>query len=179
MGLRPHRRNLVVWRQSAGSAGRSGSPFSGLARTGRIRRWIRTGTLLSVVAVLRLARAARARWRPLLPGTVLTAAGVALRGGAGAMVLLPGLMFLVSAVLIPVSPGADAMERSELERQLAGYSTPAQRRELEATLDRYPDAITGEIRDILARQAAAAGTNRSPSGTWSGSNSRDGFASRP
>lgn len=167
MGLRPYRRNLVVWRQSAGSAGRSGTPrFTRLARTRRIRRWIRTGTLLSVVAVLRLARAARARWRLLLPGGVLTVAGVVLRGGAGGMVLLPGLMFLVSAVLVPVSPQADALERSELERELAGFSTPAQRRELEAILDRYPDGITDEIRDILARQATAAGRSRLPAGGW-------------
>ena len=167
MGLRPHRRNLVVWRQSAGSAGRSGSPFSGLARTGRIRRWIRTGTLLSVVAVLRLARAARARWRPLLPGTVLTAAGVALRGGAGAMVLLPGLMFLVATPLTPASTKADRRRRSKLERDLAGYSTPAQRRDLEATLDRYPDGCTYEIRNILARQARASDNHRIPGCGWS------------
>ena len=167
MGLRPYRRNLVVWRQSAGSPGRYGAPrFTRLARTRRIRRWIRTGTLLSVVAVLRLARAARARWRLLLPGGVLTVAGVVLRGGGGGVVLLPGLMFLVSAVLVPVSPRADAAERSELERELAGFSTPAQRRELEATLDRYPDGITDEIRDILARQATAAGRSRLPVDGW-------------
>jgi hypothetical protein len=46
--------------------------------------------------------------------------------------------------------------RSELERELAAYSTAAQRRDLEATLDRYPDDITYELRDILASQAMAA-----------------------
>lgn len=44
---------------------------------------------------------------------------------------------------------------SELERELAAFSTPAQRRDLEATLDRYPDNITYELRNILARQAVA------------------------
>jgi len=29
---------------------------------------------------------------------------------------------------------------SDLERELAGYATPAERRDLEATLDRYPEA---------------------------------------
>jgi hypothetical protein len=163
MGLRSHRRSLVVWRQSAGSAGRPGSPpFIRLVRTRRIRGWIRTGTLLSVVAVLRLARAARARWRPLLAGGVLTVAGVVMRGGTGGMVLLPGLVSLVYAALVPATTKTDRVRHAELERELAGYWTPAQRRDLEATLDRYPDGITSEIRDILARQATATGNHRIP-----------------
>ena len=52
--------------------------------------------------------------------------------------------------------------RSELERELAAYSTPAQRCDLEATLDRYPDDITYELREILASQAMAAYNNRIP-----------------
>jgi hypothetical protein len=44
---------------------------------------------------------------------------------------------------------------SDLERELAGYETPAERGDLEATLDRYPDGITHELRDILARQSMA------------------------
>ena len=50
--------------------------------------------------------------------------------------------------------------RSELERELAAYSTPAQRSDLEAILDRYPDSITYELRDILASQAMAADNHR-------------------
>ena len=50
----------------------------------------------------------------------------------------------------------------ELERELAAYSTPAQRCDLEATFDRYPDDVTCELREILARQAMAAGNNRYP-----------------
>ena len=43
----------------------------------------------------------------------------------------------------------------ELARELAAYSTPAERRDFEAILDRYPDDITYELRDILASQAMA------------------------
>jgi hypothetical protein len=52
--------------------------------------------------------------------------------------------------------------RSELARELATYSTPAQRSDLEAILDRYPDDLTYELRDILTSQAMAAGSNRYP-----------------
>ena len=69
--------------------------------------------------------------------------------------LLPGLLFLFTAPLIPASLATDQPRRRLLERELAAYSTPAQRRDLEATLDRYPDGIAGELRDILATQAAA------------------------
>jgi hypothetical protein len=157
MRLRAHRRNLVVWSPSVGPAGRCGAPgLTRLARTRRIRRGIRVGALLTVIGLMRLARGVRPRWRPLLAGTVLTVAGVMLRSGAWGVVLLAGLWFLVYALLIPVGPDTDRKRRSELERELAGYSTPAQRWDLEATLDRYPDAITDELRDILAHQALAA-----------------------
>lgn len=43
--------------------------------------------------------------------------------------------------------------RRRLERELAAYDTPAQRADLFAMLDRYPDGTTCELRDILARQA--------------------------
>ena len=43
--------------------------------------------------------------------------------------------------------------RSDLERELAGYATPAERGDLEETLDRYPYGTTHELRDILARQS--------------------------
>ena len=45
--------------------------------------------------------------------------------------------------------------RSDLERELAGYATPAERGDLEATLDRYPYGATHELRGILARQSMA------------------------
>ena len=43
--------------------------------------------------------------------------------------------------------------RAELERELAGYASPAERRDLEAALDRYPGGTTHELRSILARQS--------------------------
>lgn len=156
MRLRAHRRNLVVWSTSAGPAGRySALGLTQLTRARRIRRHIRIGVLLTVIGVVNLARVARPRW-PLLAGVVLTVAGVMLRGSAWGAVLLPGLMFLLSAPLIPASPAADRRRRSQLERELAAYTTPAQRCDLEATLDRYPDSVTDELRDILASQAMAA-----------------------
>ncbi len=156
MRLRAHRRNLVVWSTSFGSAGRYSAPtLTRVTRTKRIRRCIRTGLLLTIVGLMGLARALRPRW-PLLVGVVLTVAGITLRSSVWGAVLLPGLMFLLSAPLIPASPDAGRRERSQLERELAAYSTLAQRCDLEAALDRYPDSDTHELRDILASQAMAA-----------------------
>jgi hypothetical protein len=165
MRRRAHRRNLVMWDSSAGPAGRYGAPgLRRRTRTRQIRRCVRTGALLTVIGLIHLARAVRSRWRPLLAGTVLTVAGVVLRGGSWGAVLLPGLLFLAAAVLLPPSPKADRKRRSELERELTGNLTPAQRRDLEATLDRYPDSVTYELRRILARQALATCANGIPGG---------------
>jgi hypothetical protein len=155
MTLRP-RRNVVLWRQSAGPDGRYAAPR--VRRAKPIRRWIRIGALLTVIGLVALARAVWARWRPLLPGVVITAAGVMLRGGPGGIILLPGLMLLMSAPFMP----AHSKARQRLERELAAYSSPADRRDLEATLDQYPDEVTRELRDILASQAVAARRNRIP-----------------
>jgi hypothetical protein len=160
MRLRPYRRTLVVWRQSAPSSGRHGALRR--VRFRRIRRWIRVGALLTVIGLVSFARGVRPRWRPVLAGVVLTTIGVILRNGPGNVVLLPGLVLLVSAPLLPGRPDDDSMRRSELERELALYSTPAQRRDLEATLDQYPDGITHDLREILARQATAACDGRFP-----------------
>ncbi len=43
--------------------------------------------------------------------------------------------------------------RKQLERELACYRTTAERDDLFATLDRYPDGVTHELREILSRQA--------------------------
>ena len=126
MRQRLHRRNLVVWSQPASSVGRYGAPP--FTRSTRIRRWIRTGALLTVVGLMPLARAVRARWRPLLAGGLLTVVGVMWLDGTGGMVLLPGLWLLLSAPLIPASRKADRMRRPEVERELAVFSAPAQRR---------------------------------------------------
>ena len=156
MKLRGHRRDLVIWR----SAGGYGELIPARpTRTRRIYRCVRIGTLLTVTGMVRFARVVAPRWRPLLAGTVLTVAGVVLRSGAWGATLLPGLLFLVYPALVPA---ADHKPRRELVSVLAGYSTPAQRRDLAATLDRYPDRDTHELRDILARQATAARANGIP-----------------
>ena len=156
MRLRAHRRNLVVWSSSVGPADRYAPRLTRRAGTRRIRRFTHLGALVTVIGLIHLARAVRPRWRPLLAGVVLTVAGVILRGMWG-VVLVPGILFLWSAVLIPPSPDTDQKQRLELERELAGYSTPAQRRDLEAILDRYPDGVTLELRDILATVARNSG----------------------
>jgi len=116
--------------------------------------------LLTILGLMPLATGVRARWRMVLPGVVLTVVGVLYRSDPAGVVLLPGLLLLFSAPLVPAR--ADRTRRSELERELAGYSTPVQRRDVEAMLDRYPDDMTNELRDILARQAMAPCSNRIP-----------------
>ena len=155
MRLRPHRRNLVIWSSSACRAERGrGLWFARSARPRRIRRRMRTLGLFAVLGLIRLGAAARPRWR-LLAGIVLTTAGVALRGAGPGLMMIPGMLLLLSALVDPVDPVAASPRRRELERELAAYSTPDQRSDLEATFDRYPDSATGELREILARQAAA------------------------
>jgi len=115
MRLRAHRRNLVRWSPSVGSADRYRTPrLTRLARTRRIHRWIHTGALLMIIGLMRLARAVRPRWRPLLAGGVLTMVGVVAAVVWG-LVLLPGLLFLVSAALIPARPKTDRAQRAEIE----------------------------------------------------------------
>jgi hypothetical protein len=130
MRLRAHRRNLVAWSPSVDPADRYGAPrLTRLARTRRTRRFIRTGALLTVIGLRRLARAARPRWQPLLAGGVLTVGGLMLRSGAWGAVILPGIWFLGSALLGSANPDADRkrseLER-ELERELAVYARSAQ-----------------------------------------------------
>jgi hypothetical protein len=155
---RPRRQNLVIWSPSACRAERGhGLWFSRPARSRRIRRRMRTVTLLAILGAMRLAAAARPRWRSLLAGVVLTAAGVVLRSGAAGIVMIPGMLLLLSALLVPVDPVAAGPRRRELERELAAYCTPDQRCDLEATFDRYPDSVTRELRDILVGQALTTG----------------------
>lgn len=161
--LRAHRRTLVVWSTSVRPAGRySVLRLARPARAGRIRRCARICTILMLTGLIRLARVVRPRWRPLLAGVVLTVTGVSLRGSVWGVVLVPGLLCLWSALLIPGSPDADRKRRCELERELAEYRTPAQRSDLETILNQYPDDVTQEIRDILASQAMAAHSNGIP-----------------
>ena len=162
MRLRPHRRSVVVWSWSPRPADRYGAQrFTRPTRSRRFYRRIRHGALLAVVGVIHLAGIAWARW--LLAGAVLTVVGVIWRGGPGGVILLPGLLCLGVALLTPSSPKEARTRHSKLERELAAYSTPAQRHDLEAILDRYPDGATCELRDILASQTVAAYGRQRPS----------------
>lgn len=157
MSLRPRRRNIVVWNQSASSAGRYAIlPFTQVTGTRLCRVALRAGALLLVIVLMHLERALETRWRPMLAGALLTITGAILRGGSGGLVLLPGVMFLLYGPFMPGDPDTSGRQHRKLKRELAAYTTPAQRRDLEATLDRYPDRTTGEIRDILHNLAMAA-----------------------
>jgi hypothetical protein len=163
MTLRQHRGNVVIWRASRCPEHRGrGLWFTPPVRSGRVRRWLRISGLLVAVGLLRVAAAVRPRWRPLAAGTVLTVAGFVMRSGMPGIIMIPGMLFLAAALLAPPDPDADSSRRRALERELAAYSTPAQRRDLDAILDRYPDGDTRELRDILARQRLATETTRPP-----------------
>jgi hypothetical protein len=81
-------------------------------------------------------------------------------------------MGLAERLLVARARGATraaARERRRaLEAELAGYASDRDVRDLAATLDRYPDAATQEVRDILSRQARARQARRSPTvgGMW-------------
>ena len=130
MRLRAHRRNLVAWSPSIGPADRYGAlRLTRLARTRRTLKFIRNGALLTVIGLRRLARAVRPRWRLLLAGGVLTVVGLMLRSGAWGAVILPGIWFLGSALLVPADSDADRKRselKRELERELAAYARSAQ-----------------------------------------------------
>jgi len=74
------------------------------------------GIMALWLGVMRLAAAMRPRWRPLLAGVVLTVAGVVLRSGPAGIVMIPGMLFLWSALLTPADPVAAGPRRRELER---------------------------------------------------------------
>jgi hypothetical protein len=97
MRLRPRRRNLVVL-SSSGVPDR-GSWARRRARPRRIRWWLRTGTLLALIGVVRLARAARARWEPvsLAAGGLLMVIGFVLPAASVTFIL--GIMVLVITLL--------------------------------------------------------------------------------
>ena len=111
MRLRPRRRNLVVWSSTAAPAGRSrAAPRRRGARPARLRRvrwWLRTGALLTVVGVLRLVRTARVRWEPvsLLAGVLIAVTGFVLPAGGG--VFLLGVL----VVIVTLLKGISAQER--------------------------------------------------------------------
>lgn len=163
MRLPSRRRDLVIWSLSANPADRYGNSRSvRLVRTRRARRALRLGVLVTLVGAMRLARGVRYRWRPLLAGSVLAAIGLALRGGALGVILLPGLWLWFYAFLIPAGSQAGRKRLTELERELAEYSTAAERCEFAAMLDRYPDEVSRELRDMLTQQPMVGFTSRIP-----------------
>jgi hypothetical protein len=163
MRLRARRRHIVVWSSSRDPIGGYGvTTFSRRARSRPLHRFFRISWLLMVMGLIRLARGLHSRWAPVVTGGTLILAGVIFHGGPGILAILPGILLLYAAVLMEGSRDAESERRSALERELAGYSTPAQRRDLEATLDRYPDGATAELRGILARQAARSDDDRIP-----------------
>jgi len=103
---KPHRQNIVILSSSAPACPRR-APTRGAirgqvrprpSRARRIRWWLRTGTLLAIIGVLRLVRATRTCWEPmsLLAGLLLTIAGLAMPA-AGAFLL--GLLVLIVTLL--------------------------------------------------------------------------------
>jgi hypothetical protein len=140
------RRNRVVWRSSAeplllGLPDRRAGPRSAL------RRALRTGVLLAIFGLIRLA--GNPRWRSAVIGAALIIHGVLLRNIYGNIILLPGLMILFYAPFLPGDSPETRARQAVLRRDLAAYSSPSDRRDLEAIIDRYPVAETGEVRAVL------------------------------
>jgi hypothetical protein len=99
MRLRPHQRTLAGWGPRAIAAGMYGSPArTRPARIRRIRRWLRIGALLTIIGVVRFARAMRAHWEPLflLAGVLLLFCGYFLPVIG---VFFPGLLVITVTLL--------------------------------------------------------------------------------
>jgi hypothetical protein len=135
-------------------------------RPGPLRRAVRTGFLLAVIGLVRVARSPR--WRSALVGAALTVPGVLFRGQlAGYLLLLPGLMALGYAPFLPGETTMNHRDHARLRREMAAYSTPAQRRDFETLLMQYSDQETSELRAILAQQSLTDTRSRVPiRGPW-------------
>jgi hypothetical protein len=108
MRHRARRRNLVIWSSSVGTLDKHDATRpTRRGRTRRIHRLVRTGALLAVFGLMRLAHVYRPRWRLLLAGVVLTVVGLALHSGAWGTLVLLGFRFLVSGVVVRPSTNAD------------------------------------------------------------------------
>ena len=101
MGLRRHRQ-IAVWSSSPGRPGALG--FTWAPRSARIRWCFRTGGLLAVIGLLRVAAAILPRWRLLLAGVVLTTVGLVLRNSPASVVMLPGMLLLAAAAFTQTWP---------------------------------------------------------------------------
>jgi hypothetical protein len=99
MRMRSHRRSLMVGSPPGGPADRYGAvACTRRARPRPIRWWLRTGTLLTVIGITRIARVLRARWRSVfaVTGALLLVIGFMLPNG-GAVVA--GLIIALFALL--------------------------------------------------------------------------------
>ena len=125
--MRPrwHRNKLVVWSSSAGPPG---VPVGRRIRRNRrrvLRRRIRTGALIAIIGLVRLARVVRARpgLAFLLAGALLSVAGNMLPSGpvfvAGMLVFLRGAAVLLG-VSEPRRPGGRQAGRADF----FGFGTP-------------------------------------------------------
>jgi hypothetical protein len=98
--LRSRQRTRVVW--TSGRVARHGRVYqvTRRARASRIRRLARTAFLLTVIAMVRLARTVHAHLRPSLSlaGTAITLAGVTLPSKT---VLIAGFLILFLAMFLP------------------------------------------------------------------------------
>jgi hypothetical protein len=106
MRLRSRRQTMVAWSSSSGRVARHDvRAVTRASRARRIRWWVRTGVLLAIIGVLRLARTARTYPRPALSlaGTAVTVAGITLPSGA---VLVSGFLVLFLAMFLPSDPAA-------------------------------------------------------------------------
>ena len=140
------KRTRVVWSSSPEPAAMLPPP-----RPRRFRRAVRTALVLTVLALVHAA--GRPRWRCALLGAALTIPGMLLRGElVGDIILLPGLMALAYAPFLPGETPESRQRQRRLRRELAAYSTPAERRDLEALLWSCSGGDTTELRAILASQ---------------------------
>jgi hypothetical protein len=97
MSLRSRRRGLVVWSASGGQARRYSEARP--ARAGRVRRWFRIGTLLTVIGIRQVGHVLRARW----PGVFLAGGGLLTVVGFFVLsdnaVFWPGLLMVLVGLL--------------------------------------------------------------------------------
>ena len=153
------KRNRVVWSSSADPAAQI-RRLPRPTRLKRLRHLVRTSGLLLILGLMRLAT--HPQWRSAAIGAALVIPGIILRGSPGGIILLPGLLTLLSAPLMPSGSHPTGPRHARLRGELAAYSTPAQRCDLEAIIDQYPDGETRELRAILASQAMTSAEDRFP-----------------
>jgi len=103
MKLRRHRPALVVWNSFGGQAARYATPpLVRTRRTGRARRLLHRGGLLTVLSLMGVVRAARLR-RRLLTGLVLTALPVILRDSMWGLGFFLMFVLYLSALISPTT----------------------------------------------------------------------------